>query len=110
MFTDDTPSVQPSAAPSTSLVPSSSPLSCAYTISTNVHEVNFLLDVPSYSRVAVVQDSMSAVTHTMFYSLEDDEWKIKNAFQEGLDSFNIMLHCRARQLLWGFHILETLVR
>jgi len=87
------PTPYPTSPPSVSLVPSSSPSTCSYTISENMQPIDFQLDKPYEPKVAVdgnnmvvvVDDERSTTTYVIFYSLAegDGKWVIKNAFRMG---------------------------
>eukprot|EP00581_Thalassiosira_minuscula_P016984 CAMPEP_0183715014 /NCGR_PEP_ID=MMETSP0737-20130205/9391_1 /TAXON_ID=385413 /ORGANISM="Thalassiosira miniscula, Strain CCMP1093" /LENGTH=1000 /DNA_ID=CAMNT_0025944065 /DNA_START=55 /DNA_END=3054 /DNA_ORIENTATION=- len=87
-----TPSFESSIVPSSSLSPSSFPsILRSYKISSQIQTIDLHLDDPYNPKVAldgrnmviVVRDNSTSVTNTIFYSLVNNMWTIKNVFQEG---------------------------
>eukprot|EP00579_Thalassiosira_antarctica_P000992 CAMPEP_0201868280 /NCGR_PEP_ID=MMETSP0902-20130614/2233_1 /ASSEMBLY_ACC=CAM_ASM_000551 /TAXON_ID=420261 /ORGANISM="Thalassiosira antarctica, Strain CCMP982" /LENGTH=865 /DNA_ID=CAMNT_0048393607 /DNA_START=106 /DNA_END=2700 /DNA_ORIENTATION=+ len=77
------PTLELSDPPSSSLVPSSSPSSCSYTISTGKQQLNMPLDslvnpnvaIDGRNMVVTAKDPNLDYVYVMFYSLEDDGWE-----------------------------------
>ena len=117
------PSIEPTDTPSLSFVPSSTPTACVakiYSTGTQLIEIpppvnSFyepLLAVDGMDMLIVATNRRLPVFHVLFYSLTNEGWTVKNAFQEGFrnnEHEHISISDNIRTALVGFNENGVLV-